>query len=30
LKSAIPRGSITCSNSLAKEPSINAMSSKVG
>ncbi|CAD6217949.1 unnamed protein product [Miscanthus lutarioriparius] len=30
LKSAIPRGLVTCSNSLAKEPSINAMSSKVG
>ena len=30
LKSAIPRGSVTCSNSLAKEQSINAMSSKVG
>lgn len=30
LKSAIPRGSVTCSNSLAKEPSINAVSSKVG
>ncbi|CAD6223710.1 unnamed protein product [Miscanthus lutarioriparius] len=29
LKSAIPRGSVTCSNSLAKEQSINAMSSKV-
>ncbi|KAK8460486.1 hypothetical protein SEVIR_2G337400v4 [Setaria viridis] len=28
-KSLIPRGLVTCSNSLAKEPSINAISSKV-